>query len=39
MQDLYVAEDDFWKDLPDENSIGYSMAKKNLIIQLQIFGV
>ena len=26
-------EDDFWKDLPDENSIGYSMAKKNLIIQ------
>lgn len=27
------SEDDFWKDLPDENSIGYSMAKKNLIIQ------
>ena len=27
------AESDFWKDLPDENSIGYSMAKKNLIIQ------
>lgn len=27
------AEEDFWKDLPDENSIGYSMAKKNLIIQ------
>ncbi len=26
-------ESDFWKDLPDENSIGYSMAKKNLIIQ------
>ena len=26
-------EDDFWKDLPDENSIGYTMAKKNLIIQ------
>lgn len=26
-------ENDFWKDLPDENSIGYSMAKKNLIIQ------
>ena len=26
-------EDDFWRDLPDENSIGYSMAKKNLIIQ------
>ena len=27
------SEADFWKDLPDENSIGYSMAKKNLIIQ------
>lgn len=27
------SEEDFWKDLPDENSIGYSMAKKNLIIQ------
>ena len=26
-------EADFWRDLPDENSIGYSMAKKNLIIQ------
>lgn len=26
-------EEDFWKGLPDENSIGYSMAKKNLIIQ------
>lgn len=26
-------EEDFWKDLPDENSIGYSMAKKNLVIQ------
>ncbi len=26
-------EEDFWMDLPDENSIGYSMAKKNLIIQ------
>ena len=26
-------EEDFWKDLPKENSIGYSMAKKNLIIQ------
>ena len=26
-------EEDFWRDLPDENSIGYSMAKKNLIIQ------
>ena len=29
-------EEDFWKDLPDENSIGYSMAKKNLIIQKNI---
>jgi GDP-L-fucose synthase len=27
------SEEDFWRDLPDENSIGYSMAKKNLIIQ------
>jgi GDP-L-fucose synthase len=26
-------ESDFWKELPDENSIGYSMAKKMLIIQ------
>lgn len=26
-------EADFWYGLPDENSIGYSMAKKNLIIQ------
>jgi GDP-L-fucose synthase len=26
-------EEDFWSALPDENSIGYSMAKKNLIIQ------
>ena len=26
-------ENDFWSDLPDENSIGYSMAKKMLIIQ------
>jgi len=26
-------ESDFWSALPDENSIGYSMAKKNLIIQ------
>jgi len=26
-------ESDFWKDLPDKNSIGYSMAKKMLIIQ------
>ena len=31
---LPYTEEDFWKDLPDENSIGYSMAKKNLIIQL-----
>ena len=26
-------EEDFWLGLPDENSMGYSMAKKNLIIQ------
>lgn len=26
-------ESDFWNGLPDENSIGYSMAKKMLIIQ------
>lgn len=26
-------EDDFWKGLPDENSLGYSMGKKNLILQ------
>ena len=26
-------EEDFWMGLPDENSIGYSMAKKMLIIQ------
>ena len=26
-------EEDFWSGMPDENSIGYSMAKKNLIIQ------
>jgi len=26
-------EDGFWMGLPDENSYGYSMAKKNLIIQ------
>ncbi|MEE8423463.1 MAG: GDP-L-fucose synthase [Thermodesulfobacteriota bacterium] len=26
-------ESDFWSGLPDENSIGYSMAKKMLIIQ------
>lgn len=31
--DVPYSEEDFWKDLPDENSIGYSMAKKNLIIQ------
>lgn len=27
------AENDFWNGLPDKNSLGYSMAKKNLIIQ------
>jgi len=26
-------ESDFWKDFPDENSYGYSMAKKMLVIQ------
>lgn len=26
-------EEGFWEGLPDENSYGYSMAKKNLIIQ------
>lgn len=26
-------EEDFWSGLPDDNSLGYSMAKKNLIIQ------
>lgn len=26
-------ESDFWSSLPDENSVGYSMAKKMLIIQ------
>ena len=26
-------EEDFWKGFPDENSYGYSLAKKNLIIQ------
>lgn len=26
-------EEDFWNGLPDDNSYGYSMAKKNLIIQ------
>ena len=30
---LPFKEDDFWMGLPDENSMGYSMAKKNLIIQ------
>jgi GDP-L-fucose synthase len=28
-----LKENDFWNGLPDENSIGYSMAKKMLIIQ------
>lgn len=28
-----MKETDFWSGLPDMNSIGYSMAKKNLIIQ------
>ena len=28
-----LKENDFWDGLPDENSIGYSMAKKMLIIQ------
>ena len=28
-----LKESDFWYGLPDENSIGYSMAKKMLIIQ------
>jgi GDP-L-fucose synthase len=28
-----LKESDFWDGLPDENSIGYSMAKKMLIIQ------
>jgi GDP-L-fucose synthase len=26
-------EEDFWKGLPDENTMAYSMAKKNLIVQ------
>lgn len=30
-------EEDFWRGLPDENSIGYSMAKKNLIIQSWVY--
>jgi len=33
MLEVPYTEEDFWRDLPDENSIGYSMAKKNLIIQ------
>lgn len=33
MLEVPYSEEDFWRDLPDENSIGYSMAKKNLIIQ------
>ena len=28
-----MKETDFWSGLPDLNSLGYSMAKKNLIIQ------
>ena len=28
-----LKESDFWDGLPDDNSIGYSMAKKMLIIQ------
>ena len=31
--DVPYSETDFWTGLPDENSIGYSMAKKMLIIQ------
>lgn len=31
------SEEDFWMGLPDENSIGYSMAKKNLIIQSWVY--
>jgi len=31
--DVPYKETDFWSGLPDENSIGYSMAKKMLIIQ------
>ena len=27
------SEDDFWNGLPDMNSYGYSLAKKNLIVQ------
>jgi len=27
------SEEDFWKGLPDENTLAYSMAKKNLIVQ------
>ena len=31
--DVPYKEEEFWNGLPDENSIGYSMAKKMLIIQ------
>jgi len=31
--DVPYKESDFWSGLPDENSIGYSMAKKMLIVQ------
>ena len=31
--DVPYSEEDFWRGLPDMNSVGYSMAKKNLIIQ------
>lgn len=31
--DVPYSEEEFWDGLPDENSIGYSMAKKMLIIQ------
>ncbi len=30
-------EDDFWSGLPDNNTRGYSMAKKNLIIQSEAY--
>ena len=32
-----MKESDFWSGLPDKNSIGYSMAKKNLIIQSWVY--
>ena len=32
-----LREIDFWNGLPDENSIGYSMAKKMLIIQSWVY--